>query len=104
MTTYSPRFGKRAAAIIAGAATLVALSFVGAGPASADSRTTFAGSKPAWATSANTAGTPAPDTSIEAEIYLPLRDPSGAQALANAVSSPTSPLYRHPLSPDAWIA
>jgi subtilase family serine protease len=104
MTTYSPRLGSRVAAIIAGAATLVALSFVGAGPASAASRTTFNGSKPTWAVSANNAGTPAADTSVEGEIYLPLRNEAAAEALATAVSSPTSPLYRHSLSPSAWIA
>jgi subtilase family serine protease len=103
MTTYSPRFGKRAAAIIAGAATLVALSFVGAGPASASSRTTFNGSKPSWAVSANSDGTPADDTTVEGEIYLPLRNEAAAEALATAVSSPTSPLYRHSMSPSAWI-
>lgn len=104
MTTYAPRLGKRAAAIIAGAATLVALSFVGAGPASAASRTTFNGSKPSWAVSANSDGTPADDTSVEGEIYLPLRNEAAAEALAVGVSTPTSPLYRHSLSPDAWIA
>lgn len=104
MTTYSPGLAKRASAIIAGAATLVALSFVGAGPASADSRTTFAGSKPTWAVSANDAGAPAADTSVEGEIYLPLRNEAAAEALATAVSTPTSFLYRHPLSPAGWIA
>src|SRR5580698_6328053 len=94
MTTHSPRLGRRAAAILAGAATLVALSFAGAAPASASSRTTFAGSKPAWATSSDDSGTPAADTSVEGEIYLPLRDEAGAEALATAVSTPGSRLYR----------
>jgi subtilase family serine protease len=47
---------------------------------------------------------PTADTSIEGEIYLPLRNEAAAEALATAVSSPLSPLYRHPLSPDAWIS
>jgi subtilase family serine protease len=80
------------------------MSFVGAGSASAADRTTFAGSKPAWAVTANDAGTPAADTSIEGEVYLPLRNEAAAETLATAVSSPLSPLYRHPLAPDAWIA
>ncbi|MDQ1550772.1 MAG: hypothetical protein QOD50_194, partial [Actinomycetota bacterium] len=104
MTTYSPRFLKRAAAITAGVATIIGMSFVGAGSASAADRTTFAGSKPAWAVTANDAGTPAADTSIEGEVYLPLRNEAAAEALATAVSSPLSPLYRHPVSPDAWIS
>jgi subtilase family serine protease len=41
---------------------------------------------------------------MEGEIYLPLRDEAGAEALATGVSTPGSPLFRHPLSPDAWIA
>ena len=103
MTTFSPRL-RRAAAITAGVATVIGMSFIGAGSASAADRTTFAGSKPAWATATAQSGTPAPDTSIEGELYLPLRNEAGAEALATAVSSPLSPLYRHPMSPDAWIA
>ena len=103
MTTYSPRLLKRAVAITAGVATIIGLSFVGAGSASAAGRTTFDGSKPSWAVTANDAGAPAADTSIEGEIYLPLRDEAGAETLATAVSSPLSPLYRQPLAPDAWI-
>jgi subtilase family serine protease len=104
MTTFSPRLLRRAAAITAGVATIIGMSFIGAGSASAADRTTFAGSKPAWAVTANDAGTPAADTSIEGEVYLPLRNEAAAEALANAVSSPLSPLYRHPVSPDAWIS
>ncbi|HEX4058527.1 MAG TPA: protease pro-enzyme activation domain-containing protein, partial [Galbitalea sp.] len=104
MSTYSPRLGRRAAAVVAGAATLIALSFAGAAPAAASSRTAFPGSKPAWATSATDSGTPAADTSVEGEIYLPLRNEAGAEALATAVSTPGSPLYRHSMSPSAWIA
>jgi subtilase family serine protease len=104
MTTFSPRLLRRAAAITAGVATVIGMSFVGAGSASAADRTTFAGSKPVWAVAANGSGTPAADTSIEGEIYLPLRNEAGAEALATAVSSPLSPRDRHPLSPDAWIA
>jgi subtilase family serine protease len=104
MTTDSPRLLRRAAAITAGVATIIGMSFIGAGTASAADRTTFAGSKPAWAVTANTAGTPAADTTIEGEVYLPLRNEAAAEALATAVSSPLSPLYRHPVSPDTWIS
>ncbi len=104
MSTDTPRSARRIAALITGAATLIGLSLAGVAPASAADRTTFAGSKPSWATSANNSGTPAADTSVEGEIYLPLRDEAAAEALATAVSTPTSPLYRHSMSPDAWIA
>jgi subtilase family serine protease len=104
MTTFSPRFLRRAAAITAGVATVIGMSFIGAGSASAADRTTFAGSKPAWATPADVSGTPAADTTVEGEVYLPLRNEAAAEALATAVSSPLSPLYRHPMTPDAWIA
>jgi subtilase family serine protease len=104
MSTDSPRLVKRVAAITAGVATIIGMSFIGAGSASAADRTTFDGSKPTWAVTANNAGTPAADTSIEGEIYLPLRNEAAAEELATAVSSPLSPLYRHPLTPDAWIA
>jgi len=104
MSTATARSARRIAAVITGAATLIGLSLAGAAPASAADRTTFQGSQPSWAVSANSSGTPAADTSVEGELYLPLRDEAGAEALAVAVSSPTSPLYRHPLTPDAWIA
>ncbi|MCU1597972.1 MAG: family peptidase [Glaciihabitans sp.] len=104
--TAAPRpgaFVRRTVATVATTTTILALSLIGTAPASAADRTTFDGSKPTWAISANDAGTPAADTSIEGEIYLPLRDAKGAEALATAVSTPTSPLYRHPVSPTQWI-
>jgi subtilase family serine protease len=104
MSTDTARSARRIAAVITGAATLIGLSLAGVAPASAADRTTFSGSKPSWATSANNSSTPAADASVEGELYLPLRNEAGAEALAAAVSTPTSPLFRHPLSPDAWIA
>jgi subtilase family serine protease len=104
MTTDSPRIGRRAAAMLLTTATIIGLTIAAAAPAQADSRRTFNGSKPKWAVSANDTGTPAADTSVEGEIYLPLRDEAGAEALATGVSTPGSPLFRHPLSPNAWIA
>ncbi|KQO62461.1 hypothetical protein ASF23_10725 [Curtobacterium sp. Leaf261] len=64
----------------------------------------MSGSVPAWATAANDAGAAPADTSVEGEIYLPLRDQAGATALATAVSTPGTSQYRHPLTPAAWIA
>ncbi|NEJ83865.1 hypothetical protein GR268_46300, partial [Rhizobium leguminosarum] len=37
------------------------------------------------------------------EIYLPLRDQAGAEALATAVSTPGNPGFKKWLTPDAWI-
>ncbi|RFA22858.1 hypothetical protein B7R25_04015 [Subtercola boreus] len=64
----------------------------------------FDGAVPAWAVSANDAGAAAADTSVEGEIFLPLRDAAGAAALATAVSTPTSPTYKQFLTPQQWIA
>jgi subtilase family serine protease len=98
------RLPKRTAATIAAAATVFGLSLTGAMPAQAADRVTFADSVPSWATSPNDAGTPAADTSVEGEVYLPLRNAKAAEALAAAVSTPGSLGYRHPLSPQQWIA
>jgi subtilase family serine protease len=104
--TSSPRSGafvKRTVATVAAVTTVLALSLISGAPASATDRTTFKGSKPSWAIAANADGTPAADTTIEGEIYLPLRHASEAAALATAVSTPTSPSYRHTVSASDWI-
>jgi subtilase family serine protease len=96
------RFAKRTVATIATAATIFGLSLTGAVPAIAADRISFADSVPSWATRANDAGTPAADTSVEGEIYLPLRNASAATALATAVSTPGVG-YRRSLTPAQWI-
>lgn len=63
----------------------------------------FPGAVPKWATPANDAGTAPAAETLEAEIYLPLRDEAKAQQLATAVSTPADPQYRHWLSPQQWI-
>ena len=95
---------RRATAILAAGASIVALSAVGMPAANAASRVDYSGSVPAWATSANESGTPAADTTVEGELYLHLREEQGAANLAVAVSTPTSHQYRHWLSPQQWIA
>jgi subtilase family serine protease len=94
---------KRAAGIIATTAAVVALSMTGVGAANAADRVTYTDSVPTWATSANDAGAAPSDETIEGEIYLPLRNAAGAEALAKAVSSPTNHGYRKALSPNQWI-
>ncbi|NNC13950.1 S8/S53 family peptidase [Planctomonas sp. JC2975] len=71
--------------------------------AQATTRVDYAGSVPAWATSANDAGAPAADTTVEGELYLNLRDAQGAAKLAIAVSTPGNRQYRHWLNPNQWI-
>ncbi|GAA1449370.1 S53 family peptidase [Leifsonia poae] len=94
---------KRTAGIIATTAAVVALSMTGVGAANAADRVTFSDSVPKWATSANDAGAAPADETIEGEIFLPLRNAAGAEALAKAVSSPTNHSYRKALSPSQWI-
>ncbi|MBT2502930.1 S8/S53 family peptidase [Curtobacterium sp. ISL-83] len=61
-------------------------------------------SVPAWATASNDTGAVAADTDVEGEVYLPLKNQAGAEALATAVSTPGTARYRKPLTPAAWIA
>jgi subtilase family serine protease len=103
-TTRPSRPVRAAVGVIATAATVVALSIAGAGGASASTHVSYSGAVPGWATSSNDAGAAAADTSVEGQIYLPLRNQAGAVALANAVSTPGSPQYRRSISPAQWIA
>ena len=95
---------RRATAILAAGASIIALSATGISAADAATRVDYSGSVPGWATSANDSGTPAADASVEGELYLKLRDQQGAANLAIAVSTPGNRQYRHWLSPGAWIA
>ncbi|MDQ1609802.1 MAG: hypothetical protein QOE16_2534 [Microbacteriaceae bacterium] len=106
MTTRLPErtLHKRSLAIVASVATVVALSMTGAGAANAADRIPFTHSVPSWATAANDAGAAPASQTFEAEIYLPLRDPQGAAALATAVSTPGNPAFRQTLSPAQWIS
>ncbi|MFF1573427.1 protease pro-enzyme activation domain-containing protein [Leifsonia sp. NPDC058292] len=105
MTTRISRRGlhKRSLGIVATAAAVVALSMAGTGAANAADRVSYADSVPSWATSANDAGAAPTDATLEGEIYLPLRDQKGAEALAKAVSSPVNLAFRKSLSPSQWI-
>lgn len=106
MTTRASRrvLTRRATAILAAGASIIALSATGISAADAATRVDYSGSVPGWATSANDSGTPAADASVEGELYLKLRDQQGAANLAIAVSTPGNRQYRHWLSPGAWIA
>lgn len=101
--TTGRKLHKRTVAIIATACAAVAMSMTGAGAANAAARVPYTHSVPSWATAANDAGAAPAAERGEGEIYLPLRDQSGAEALAKAVSSPVSGGYRKALNPHQWI-
>ena len=98
----------RRAALIAAVAAASAIAALTVTPATALAAGSgggqqFPGAVPKWATPANDAGTAPAAETLEAEIYLPLRDEAKAQQLATAVSTPADPQYRHWLSPQQWI-
>ena len=98
------RTARTTAIALTTAACTIGAALIGAAPASAATRHVLPDSTPTWATSANDAGTVAAATDVEGEVYLPLKNQQGAEALATAVSTPGSSRYRKPLTPAAWIA
>src|SRR5438105_11932945 len=62
-------------------------------------RSTLTGSKPSWAKPGNYVSAAASSNSVGFRIYLGWNNPSGAEALARAVSDPRSKSYRHYLTP-----
>jgi subtilase family serine protease len=62
-------------------------------------RSTLKGSKPSWAKAANLVSAAASSNGIGFRVYLGWNNPSGAEALARAVSDPHSKSYRHYLTP-----
>jgi len=100
---HGKRFALRTIGVLATFSAVAALSIVGASSASAADRVSYAGSVPKWATSANDAGAAPAATTVEGELYLPLRNAAEATALATAVSTPGSPTFRQSLTPQQWI-
>ncbi len=94
---------RRGATIAASVVGALALSLTGVSAASAADRTSYAGSVPRWATPANDQGVAPAEVTFEGELYLPLRNQAGAEALAKAVSTPGIG-YRLGLTPAQWIA
>src|SRR6266702_1976975 len=71
-----------------------AMLFGAAGAAPVDNtRTTLQGSVPSWATNKNLTGAADPATAVGFRVYLGWTDPTGAVALAKAVSDPGNPAY-----------
>jgi subtilase family serine protease len=75
----------------------VALSIIAL--AAPSTRSTLKGSKPSWAVPKNYAGAAASKDQLGFRVYLGWTNPSGAEALARAVSDPRSKSYRHYLTP-----
>jgi len=65
-------------------------------------RSTLKGSKPSWANSKNYVGGAKASDQLGFRMYLGWNNPSGAEALAQAVSNPRSSSYRHYLTPDQF--
>ena len=75
----------------------VALSIIAL--AAPSTRSTLKGSKPSWAAPKNYASAADATTKLGFRVYLGWNNPSGAEALARAVSDPSSKSYRHYLTP-----
>jgi subtilase family serine protease len=71
---------------------------VTAASAAPSPRSTLQGSAPAWANSSNYAGPADAASSVGFRVYLGWKDPAGVEALARAVSDPTSASYGQYLS------
>src|SRR5215475_8955087 len=67
-------------------------------------RSTLRGSKPSWATPQNYRSAANGSDKLGFRVYLGWNNPSGAEALARAVSDPRSRSYRHYLTPDQFRA
>jgi len=78
----------------------VALSIIAL--AAPSPRSTLKGSKPSWANSKNSVGAAKASDQLGFRVYLGWNNPSGAEALARAVSDPRSSSYRHYLTPDQF--
>src|SRR4051812_27343458 len=87
----------RRALIVASAAVLVVPLTTGTADA-AGSRKAYAGSHPAWATSAHAVGTTSASAQVTFHVVLPLRNTAAANALAMDVANPKSPNYGHYLT------
>ncbi|HEX3451279.1 MAG TPA: protease pro-enzyme activation domain-containing protein, partial [Isosphaeraceae bacterium] len=70
-----------------------------ASAATPTSRTTLQGSIPPWANDRNLIGSADPNGDVGFRVYLGWTDPTGAEALARAVSDPTSSSYGKYMTP-----
>jgi len=85
--------------LIFAAATFLAILLTSTLVFAQSGRATLKGSKPSWASSGKYAGAASAKAHIGFRVYLGWTNPSGAEALAHAVSNPRSSSYRHYLTP-----
>jgi subtilase family serine protease len=78
------------------------ITSVGAMGAAPSNRTTLHGSAPGWAKQGNLVGAADPGGTVGFRVYLGWNDAAGAEALANAVSVPSSSSYGHYLTPSEF--
>jgi subtilase family serine protease len=90
-----------AVATVVGTLGLAATAVTAAGASTASTAVVNGTASPAAAKTPTTGSVPAL-TPISFEVSLNLRDPAGAAALAQAVSTPGSPQYHAYLSPAQW--
>ena len=80
----------------------VLLGGLAVGVASGSDKVRIAGTRPSWANASHLVRKADPATAIGFKIYLKMKDPSGAAALAKAVSNPKSASYGHYLTPSQF--
>jgi subtilase family serine protease len=103
--TTSRRAGLRRAAFVLAAGALAIPVVAGqAASAAPASRAALPDTVPAWATTANASGAPSSSSTLSLQVNLKLRDQTTAEQLAYEVSTPTSKLYGHYLSPAQFNA
>src|SRR5438132_1813410 len=90
--------------LIFAAATLLVILLTSALVFGQSSRAVLKASKPSWANSKNYANSADAKAGIGFRVYLGWNNPSGAEALAKAVSNPRSSAYRHYLTPAQFRA
>jgi subtilase family serine protease len=90
---------RRMLVLLSSAAVAAGLSIAVPAAASAAGASSLPNSHPRWATPGNKVAATAPSSRIGFSVYLKMRDPSGAEAAAAAVSDPNSSSYGHYLSP-----
>src|SRR5215471_7949980 len=92
---------RRAQLVVTALAALAGLLVLGsvAGAANGNGKSSLPGSAPGWAKKSNLVGAADPNGAVGFRVYLGWTDPTGAEALANAVSDPKSASYGKYVTP-----
>lgn len=92
----------RVAVVTMVALAVVFLVFGAVASAAGNGRVALAGSVPAWAKSSALKGSASANSSVGFRVYLGWRNESAVEALAKAVSNPSSRSYGHYLTPQQF--